>query len=113
MANNETFIKELEVELKRVELEISELELEIYKNNIESVKAKEKIDEDKNVPESEIEAFIENAITEINSNNDVLLDNLMKIGALNYKNYCLENEKFSLENLKDELNKQLGRPKLD
>ena len=113
MANNETFKKELEVELKRIELEISELELEIYKNNIESVKAKEKIDEDKNLPESEIEVFIENAITGIKPNNDVLSDNLMKIGALNYKNYCLENEKFSLESLKDELNKQLGRPKLD
>lgn len=106
MANNEILKMEYELEIKRIELEIKELELELLKNSYDSIKAKEEIDESA-IPEEEVEGFIENTLSGTNSNNDVLLDNLMKIGALNYKNYCLENEKFSLENLKDELNKQL------
>lgn len=113
MVDNETLKLELELELKRTELEILELEVEIHKNNIESIKYKEKIEHDEDLPEVEVESFIESCISGTNSNNDVLLDNIMLIGALTYKNYCLEDHKFSLLEFQKTLNKQLGRPEED
>lgn len=108
MANNEILKMEYELEIKRIELEIKELELELLKNSYESIKAKEEIDES-DIPEEEVEGFIENTLSGTNSNNDVLLDNLMKIGALSYNYYSLEDEKFSLIGLKKELEEKIER----
>ena len=90
-------------------------ELKRKLEKLEKLKKKheEKIEHDEDLPEVEVESFIENCISGTNSNNDVLLDNIMLIGALTYKNYCLEDHKFSLLEFQKTLNKQLGRPEED
>ena len=108
MANKEILKLEYDLEIKRIELEIKEIELELLKNSYESIKAKEEIDES-DLPEEEVKNFIENTISETNSNNDVLLDNVLKIGALSYKYYSLEDEKFSLIGLKKELEEKIDK----
>ena len=112
MVNQETYKMELEIELKRVELEIKEKELEIHKNNMEAVKTKEKIEAQ--FPEHRIESHIENIILGKSPSagyvmTPVFSDNLMVIGALAYKNYCLEEEKSTLCSLKEDLVDKMSR----
>ena len=105
MVNNEALKLELELEIKRLELEIKEKEVEFYKNDYEAIKVKEGM-EDK-FSETEIEDFIEKTLSGIKTDNEVLLNKFLCIGFLNYKNYCLENEKFSLVGLKEDIEKQI------
>ena len=106
MVDPEGLKLETELEIGYINVEIKEKEIEMYRNSYESIKLKEEIDES-DIPEEEVKGFIENTISETNSNNDVLLDNILKLGALTYKNYCLEDEKFGLCSLKEEFLKKI------
>ncbi|MBP5407665.1 MAG: hypothetical protein J6Y42_00830 [Bacilli bacterium] len=106
MVDHEGLKLETELEIGYINVEIKEKEIEMYRNSYESIKLKEEIDES-DIPEEEVKGFIENTISETNSNNDVLLDNILKLGALTYKNYCLEDEKFGLCSLKEEFLKKI------
>ncbi len=106
MTNKEGLKLELEVEVKRLEAEIKEKELLLFNNELKSVKAKEEIDES-DIPEEEVIGFIKNILSGNDSNNDVLLDNLFLMGALAYKNHCIEDNKFGLMALQEKINKQI------
>ena len=106
MANNEGLKLELELEVKRIETEIKEKELLMFNNELKSVKAKEEIDES-DIPEEEIIGLIENILSGNDTNDDVLLDNLFLMGALAYKNFCIEDSKFGLMALQEKINKQI------
>ncbi len=112
MVNRETYKMELELELKRVELEIKEKELEIHKNNMGAIKTKEKIEAQ--YPEHRIESHIENIILGKSPSAEYVMtqvfsNNLMLIGALAYKNYCLEEEISNLCSLKEDLEDKMSR----
>lgn len=106
MVNQESLKLELELEVKRLEAEIKEKELFIFNNELLSVKAKEEIDES-NVPEEEVIGLIENILSGNSKNDDILVDNLFLMGALAYKNYCIEDNKFGLMALQERINKQI------
>ena len=109
MVNRETYKMELELELKRVELEIKEKELEIHKNNVESIKIKEKIESA--IPEEEVRAFIDSVFkSKVDFSNLSLLHfKLLRIGTLAYNNYCLEEEISNLCSLKEDLEDKMNR----
>lgn len=106
MADNEGLKLELELEIKRLEAEIKEKELLMFNNELKSVKAKEEIDES-DIPEEEIKGLIENILSGESKNDDILLDNLFLMGALAYKNFCIEDSKFGLMALQERINKQI------
>ena len=106
MVNNEGLKLELELEVKRLEAEIKEKELLMFNNELLSVKAKEDIDKS-DIPEEEIKGLIENILSGESKNDDVLLDNLFLMGALTYRNYCIEDNKFGLMALQERINKQI------
>ena len=58
-------------------------------------------------PEEEIKGLIENILSGESKNDDILLDNLFLMGALAYKNYCIEDNKFGLMALQERINKQI------
>lgn len=92
---------ETELEIKNVEVEIKELEIEIFRNNQEIVICKQSIEE--KVPEEEIKDYLSGN----SSNNIFLTSNIRSIGSLTFRNYCLEDEKFSLMGLKEELENKI------
>ena len=101
MAIDEGLKLELELEVKRLEVEIKEKEIEIFNNETESIICKEKIEE--KVPEDEIKDYLSGN----KSNNIFLTSNIKRIGLLTYKNYCLEDEKFGLISIKEDILKQI------
>lgn len=113
MADNEGLKLETELEIKNVEVEIKEIEVEMYRNSYESIKLKEAIDE-LNIPEDELKNNIDfilsdTAIGEISNNYGLIKPIITKIGALTYKNYCLEDEKFRLCSYMEDLQEQLRK----
>ena len=76
MADQEGLKLETELEIKNVEVEIKEKELEIYRNNNDSIKIKEDIDE---MFSETIENYINYAISK--KNNNLLSDKIAVIGA--------------------------------
>lgn len=107
MANDETLKLELELEVKRLEVEIKEKEVEFIKNDIEAIKVKDNILT--NFSEDEVEEFIEKTIEESNPDEHILLSKFLYIGFTTFKNYCLEDEKFSLIGLKEDLEKKIEK----
>lgn len=92
---------ELELEVKRIEVEIKEKEIELFDNDTESMICKERIEE--KVPEEEIKDYLSGN----SSNNVFLTSNIRRMGALTFKNLVLEDEKFGLESIKEDLIKQI------
>ena len=95
---------ETELEIKNVEVEIKEKEVELYRNNHDAILVKEEIDE--NLSKRKIEEIIEKAINE-EFKYDFLKVKLLKLGALTYKNYCIEDEKSGLMEFKENLIKKV------
>ena len=101
MVDQETYKLETELEIERVNVEILEHDLEIHKNAIESIKAKEGMEDKLNT--SEIEEIVKKVLLGNAVTIDPVSDTLMLIGALTYKNYCIEDEKFGLMEFKENL----------
>ena len=100
MVDREGLKLETELEIKNVEVEIKEKEVELYRNSYDSILVKEEIDE--KLSKRKIEEIIEKAINE-EFKYDFLKVKLLKLGALTYKNYCIEDEKMGLIGFKDNL----------
>ena len=103
MADNEGLKLETELEIKNVEVEIKEKEVEMYRNSYDSVKIKEKIDE---LFSDSIDNYIEFTLSK---ESNLIKDNLAIIGALTYRNYCLEDEKSNLCSYMEDLQEQLRK----
>ena len=101
MVDQEGLKLETELEIKNVEVEIKELEIKIFRNNQEIAICKQSIEE--KVPEEEIKDYLSGN----DSNNIFLTSNIRRIGSLTFRNYCLEDEKFSLIGLKEDLEKRI------
>ena len=113
MTDQEGLRLETELEIKNVEVEIKEIEIEMYRNSYESIKLKEGIDE-LNIPEDEIKSNIDFilsdcSIGDISGNYGLIKPIIAKIGALTYRNYCLEDEKSNLSSYKKDLQEQLRK----
>ena len=113
MTDQEGLRLETELELKNVELEIKEIEVEMYRNRQDSIKIKEEIDK-LNIPEDELKSNIDFLLSgaangDISNNYGLIRPILAKIGALTYKNYCLEVEKSNLSSYMKDLQEQLRK----
>ncbi len=113
MVDQEIYKLELELEITRVELEIKEIELEMYKNSYESIKIKEAIEE-LYISEEIFKDYIGNLISEnptileLSPDIETIKPYLKRMGALAYKNYCLEDEKLRLCSFKKELENKIS-----